>query len=181
MKVVDHSNAQKKGYIMAFADVALEQPGETRSKAELVKIARNFLKGCEFHFDEAVRRVASVSEFVPSLSKDEFLTCIDLLKTTETVKDFKKMAARIHKQWPGIVGWIEYWERPENARMIFKAYRSMDQSLWDSMPNTTNAEEAQHFWIAQAVGTRLGFIEGLEGLARVAEYYTSRVEAAQGV
>lgn len=54
--------------------------------------------------------------------------------------------------------------------MLFQPHHEMNQELWDSIPDTTNAEESIHWKLYCAVGKNMGLLEGLEGLFKFAQY-----------
>ncbi|KAJ3903467.1 hypothetical protein F5879DRAFT_147757, partial [Lentinula edodes] len=53
--------------------------------------------------------------------------------------------------------------------MLFETHTQMEPDIWTSIPNTTNAQEAQHWKLYSAVGRDHGLLEGLEALHAVAE------------
>ncbi|KAJ7087995.1 hypothetical protein B0H15DRAFT_982589, partial [Mycena belliarum] len=61
---------------------------------------------------------------------------------------------------------------PAHASMLFPSFRIMTLELWNSLPATTNAEEAMHWKIYAALGKFLALLEGLKGLYKFAEYYS---------
>jgi len=42
---------------------------------------------------------------------------------------------------------MEWWMRPAHASMLFHSDKKMDIEIWDSIPKTTNAQEAMHWKI----------------------------------
>jgi len=52
--------------------------------------------------------------------------------------------------------------------MIFKSYRTMDASVCDSIPQTTNAEEAMHWRFYSAAGRDHTFMHGFRALLAIA-------------
>ncbi|KAJ6623168.1 hypothetical protein B0H10DRAFT_825258 [Mycena sp. CBHHK59/15] len=55
--------------------------------------------------------------------------------------------------------------------MLFRSYRIMSPALWDSIPESTNAEEAQHFKIYAAVGKGHSLLGGMECIVKFVEHY----------
>ncbi len=51
----------------------------------------------------------------------------------------------------------------------------MEVALWDSMPETTNAEEAMHWKIYKAVGQDHLFMEGMRALLAFLRHYDSLI------
>jgi hypothetical protein len=62
--------------------------------------------------------------------------------------------------------------------MLFESERKMDIEIWESIPKTTNAEEAMHWKLYSACGRDHGFIEGMLSLYKVAEYYERLLEGS---
>jgi hypothetical protein len=79
--------------------------------------------------------------------------------------------------FPKAEKWIRWWMLPAHASMLFPAARKMSPELWDSIPDTSNAEEAMHWKIYAAVGNSFSLIEGLRALVQFAEYYESQSNA----
>lgn len=61
--------------------------------------------------------------------------------------------------------------RPTHASMLFESERKMDMQIWDSLPKTTNAEEAMHWKLYSACGRDHSFMEGMNALFAVATHY----------
>jgi hypothetical protein len=55
--------------------------------------------------------------------------------------------------------------------MIFESQKLMDASIWDAIPDTTNAEEAMHWKLYAAARRKHSFFEGLKALYAIAVYY----------
>ncbi len=64
--------------------------------------------------------------------------------------------------------------------MIFKSQQIMDAEVWDSIPGSTNAEEAMHWKLYSGAGHNHDVIEGFEGLFSMADYYERLNDAALG-
>lgn len=64
--------------------------------------------------------------------------------------------------------------------MLFESQRRMDAVLWNSLPNTTNAEEAMHFKIYSAVGRNHALMEGIFSLLAFVRHYDQLLASAQG-
>lgn len=62
--------------------------------------------------------------------------------------------------------------------MLFESERQMDIEIWDSIPKTTNAEEAMHWKLYSGCGRDHGFMEGMLSLYKVAEYYQRLLEGS---
>ena len=154
--------------------------GDLRSVEDLDKAAQALLKGCKYHFEESVRRVAKISAYVSPDTRDSFLRRINKLRKVQTVEEFIQVLDAIMKTWPRTHEWMEWWTRERNAQMIFESLKSMDDTLWKSLPETTNAEEAMHWRIYQAVGKNHKLVDGLYALATIVEYFSRLTKAAKG-
>ena len=53
----------------------------------------------------------------------------------------------------------------------------MDIVIWDSIPDTTNAEEAMHWKLYAAAGKNYTFFEGLRSLQAVSQHYEQLYQA----
>ncbi|KAJ7872441.1 hypothetical protein B0H13DRAFT_2669428 [Mycena leptocephala] len=81
-------------------------------------------------------------------------------------------------QWaPGAETWIRWWMLPPHACMLFPSFRVMNPALWDSIPATTNAQEAIHYKLYAALGRLLALLDGLKGLVAFADYYRTQFDA----
>ena len=57
----------------------------------------------------------------------------------------------------------------------------MDINLWNSLPATTNAEEAMHFRIKMAIGYDMSFLDGLDGLYRFTSMLELKMKGSLGM
>jgi hypothetical protein len=153
---------------------------DIRSVEDLEKAAGALLKGCKYHFEESVRRVAKISAYVSPETRGSFIRHINRLRMAKTVEEFVQLLNTVMRTWPKTHEWMEWWTRERNAQMIFESLKSMDNTLWKSLPETTNAEEAMHWRIYQAVGKRHKLIDGLYALATIVEYFSRLTKAAKG-
>ncbi len=80
--------------------------------------------------------------------------------------------------FPKTAPWLNWWLRPDHASMIFPSQRRMDAIVWDTLPDSTNAEEAMHFKIYQLVGKKHDIMPGLDGLLQVEKYHHSLYDQA---
>jgi hypothetical protein len=153
---------------------------DPRSVEDLEKAAGALLKGCKYHFEESVRRVAKISAYVSPETRNSFQQHINKLRKAPTVEEFVKLLNTVMSRWPNTHEWMEWWTRERNAQMIFESLKSMDSTLWSSLPETTNAEEAMHWRIYRAVGKNHKLIDGLYALATIVEYFGRLTKAAKG-
>ena len=92
--------------------------------------------------------------------------------------DFNLRANLIIRDFPPLKSWMEWWMRPAHASMLFESERQMDIKIWESIPKTTNAEEAMHWKLYSGCGRDHGFMEGMLSLYKVAEYYQRLLEGS---
>ena len=76
-----------------------------------------------------------------------------------------------------MASWLEWWLQPAHASIFFKSQRVMDIAIWDSIPDTTNAEEAMHWKLYAAAGKNHTFFEGLCSLQAVSQHYEQLYQA----
>lgn len=93
---------------------------------------------------------------------------------------FQKRAQKLIKMFPKIKPWLLWWTRDAHASMLFTSERTMEPVLWDSLPDSTNAEEAMHHKIYSAVGRDHNLISGINGLEAFARHYEQLITGAAG-
>lgn len=86
-------------------------------------------------------------------------------------EQLKQLADRLVTDFPHIKNWLDWWLRLSHAQMLFSACRTMDPVLADSMPESTNAEEAMNWKVYSALGKKLPLMQGLRGLYVFAQHY----------
>ena len=64
-----------------------------------------------------------------------------------------------------------------HAAMLFKTEHKMDINIWESIPDTNNAEESINWRFYAACGQNHSFLEGLRSLFAVAVYYQHLFDA----
>ena len=152
------------------------RPDDVRSFEELSIAAGRLLRGCQEHFRAAVTRVARINGAVPPDMKDAFVQRALGLLHCSSSDDFHLRANLIIHDFPRLKSWMEWWMRPAHASMLFESERTMDISIWGSIPKTNNAEEAMHWKLYSACGRDHAFMEGMSSLVKVAEYYQRLLE-----
>ena len=65
--------------------------------------------------------------------------------------------------------------------MLFESKRKMDTDIWESIPESTNAEEAMHWKLYAAAGRNHAFFEGLVSLHAVAVYFERLYKAEMSI
>ncbi|KAJ7698840.1 hypothetical protein B0H16DRAFT_1349348, partial [Mycena metata] len=176
--VVDYSDAQRLGFVEAFVVFWRRRRDDTRTDEELRKAAGALLKGCQHHYRAQVTRIKKISAVVHPGLQDVFVNQAMALIESEDYDDFTRKVGILTQTFPRTKGWIQWWARECHAKMLFKPFREMSVQDWDSIPNTTNAQESQHFKIYSAIGKKHDLISGLKGLQRLAQYYSHLETAA---
>ena len=173
---MDFSEAERLGFISAFVEFWTLR-SDSRPHEELSDAAERLLCGCEEHFRAGVTRVARINGAVPPDLKDAFTErALGLLKCSSS-EEFQNRASLIIRDFPKLKSWMEWWMRPTHASMLFESERLMDIQIWDSLPKTTNAEEAMHWKLYSACGRDHSFMEGMNALFSVATHYQRLLDA----
>lgn len=160
---MDFSDAEAKGFCMAFVQVFLEQ-GDPRSAEDLYEAAENLLRGCDVHYKDGVKRVSRISAVVAPEKRIHFQQQMNSLLTVKSLEEFNSRCDRILKLYPKCKDYLAWWRRPAHARKLFESSRTMDRTLWEGMPKTNNAEEAMHSRIYASIGKDQSLLEGLRRL-----------------
>ena len=84
---------------------------------------------------------------------------------------FRDEALRLLNNFPKVAPWFKWWLHDSHASMLFVARRKMDTDLWNSLPESTNAEEAMHWKLYWGVGRDHSFFSRLEALMGFAAHY----------
>jgi hypothetical protein len=133
------------------------------------------LKGCRQHFRAGVTRVKKISGVIPPAQAQGFEERVLGLLELESLE---AVTLLIH-DFPNIHDWISWWSHRHHAPLLFESHRSMDAVTWQSIPESTNAEEAMHWKLYAAAGRDHDLLEGLRALHRMAEYFEKRLAAVK--
>jgi hypothetical protein len=144
----------------------------------LIDAAEKLLKGCAQHFRNQITRVKKISGVVDPSKTDIFANYARKLLSCETMGEFLSHANDFIAAFPRAESWIRWWMIPAHACMLFPSFRGMNPALWDSIPATTNAEEAMHWKLYAALGHFLALLEGLKALYKFASHYQRLSDAA---
>ncbi|KAH7907135.1 hypothetical protein BJ138DRAFT_1215655, partial [Hygrophoropsis aurantiaca] len=174
--VVDFSEAERAGYIDAFVNFWTAR-GDQRTDNELRAAAAALLKGCQQHFRSQVTRVSKISGVIPPDQKEHFQDRAKSLLTAANLDAFHKIADALLRDYPNVENWLRWWMRDTHASMLFEPFRSMPDHIWESIPNTTNAEEAMHRKLYVAAGKYHTLLEGLVYLKGFAQYFETQAAA----
>ncbi|KAJ7576076.1 hypothetical protein C8J56DRAFT_1062520 [Mycena floridula] len=142
--IVDFSQAQRKGFILAFIQFWLGQTSNTRSPAQLAKDAVKLIKGCTQHFRSGVTRVSRISGVIAPDQRDNFIHRSHALLNVDTPATLYEQQDEIVRLFPKTLPFFKWWLWKEIAMMLFKSVREMNPSLWNSLPDTTNAGESMN-------------------------------------
>lgn len=173
---MDFSEAERAGFTSAFIEFWTLRPDDARSFEELSTAASHLLRGCQEHFRAAVTCVSRINGAVPPEMKEAFIKRALGLLYCSSSDDFNLRANLIIRDFPPLRSWMEWWMCPAHASMLFESEREMDIEIWESIPKTTNAEEAMHWKLYSGCGPDHGFMEGMFSLYKVAEYYQRMLE-----
>jgi hypothetical protein len=168
---MDFSQAQREGFILAYIDLYTSRPGESRDELVLRDSAESLLKGCAEHFRQAVSRVSVKHAVVDPTRHDDFMRRAIRLSKVSSYDEYERVARALINEFPRITMFLAWWLRPLRAKMIMKSQRVMEEELWHSLPDTTNAQEAAHWAMYRAAGTDHSLLSGLEALHAVAVSY----------
>jgi hypothetical protein len=173
---MDFSEAERVGFTSAFVEFWTLRSDDARTHEELSATAGQLLRGCQEHFRAAITRVSRINGAVPPDMKEAFTQRALALLHCSNSDDFNLRANLIIRDFPPLKSWMEWWMRPAHASILFESERQMDIEIWDSIPKTTNAEEAMHWKLYSGCGRDHGFMEGMLSLYKVAEYYQRLLE-----
>jgi hypothetical protein len=108
---------------------------------------------------------------VPPEKSDVFVQRAVALVSASSHNEFVERAQLIVQNYPRTLSWLAWWLRPAHASMLFESQRIMDINIWESIPETNNAEEAMNWKLYAATSHDHSFFEGLNALYGIAVYY----------
>jgi hypothetical protein len=174
---MDFSEAERNGFINGFTSFWLGREDDDRSESDLREAARRVLRGCKEHFRAGVTRLSRINGVIPPATREIFVSRALELVSTPTSEEFLEYARLIIRDFPETATWLAWWLRPAHASMLFESQKVMDPKIWESIPDTTNAEEAMNWKLYSAAGRNHDFFNGLNGLYAVGVYYTNLYSA----
>lgn len=174
---MDFSEAERGGFIEALVSFWCRRSDNERTEAQLRHDAGRILRGCKEHFRSGVTRISRIGGVIPVEQRGSFVQQAIGLLSSPTTADFHQQARQIIQEFPKTAGWLEWWLRPAHASILFESQRVMDIAIWDSIPDTTNAEEAMHWKLYAAAGKNHTFFEGLRSLQAVSQHYEQLFQA----
>ena len=81
------------------------------------------------------------------------------------------------KRFPGVEPWLSWWLLDDHASMLFNSARHMDADLWDSMPESNNAEESMHWRLYRAVEKKHDLMDGIYGVRAFLQHFERQIAA----
>ncbi|KIK04782.1 hypothetical protein K443DRAFT_4324 [Laccaria amethystina LaAM-08-1] len=177
ISIMDFSEAERSGFINGFIQFWTMRVNNTRTAEELAEAAKAILCGCEEHFRAAVTRVSRINGAVGPNKVEAFKTRALGLLSVASGDEFDKQANLIIQDFPKLKPWMEWWMRPSHATMLFSSQRLMEEHVVESMPNTTNAEEAMHWRFYSATGRDHSFMHGMNSLYKIAMDFERQFDA----
>lgn len=178
-QVMDFSDAESRGFVEAFVSFWKPRTDNVRSEEELRRIAPTLLRGCAEHFRASVTRIKRNGAIISPERQDEFQKLAMSLLQTEDIAHFRKRALLVLEDFPMCRSWMLWWLRKQHASILFKSVRQMDPEIWDSIPETTNAQESLH-WVSYAhCGRNHRMFPGFKQLQRLAVTFERRWDASQ--
>ncbi|KAH6876457.1 hypothetical protein BKA70DRAFT_1240161 [Coprinopsis sp. MPI-PUGE-AT-0042] len=176
--VMDFSEAEYQGFILAFVAFWGARPENSKSPEELEEEAKNLLKGCLQHFRAGVTRVSNISGVVLVHHRAVFKKRAMALVNAPSSQKFIEFGLLLLRDFPKVGSWLKWWIRPQVAQRLFSSERTMDPVIWDSLPDSTNAEESLHSQFYAAQGWDHELMEGLAALYAIALYF-ERLDTTQ--
>ena len=149
---MNFSEGECSGFIDAFVQFWMMHTDNTWTARELNEAAKAILCGCEEHFRAAVTKVSRINGAVGPDKVAAFKARALGLLSVPGIEEFNKQANLIIRDFPKLKAWMEWWMRPSHATMLFSSQRLMEEHVVESIPNTTNAEEAMHWRFYSAAG-----------------------------
>lgn len=169
--MVDFGAGQRAGFIEAFVSFWQDHPSNLRTMPQLRNDAKNLLKGCVEHFRAGVVRVSNISGAIHPADKHKFRSRTLGLLEAKDHEDFVARAEVVMRDYPMSISFLSWWLMSDHAEMLFPTERKMDLHLSLRLPDSTNAEEAQHNKLYVGVGRKHALIDGLRHLASYLKLY----------
>ena len=185
VQVVDYSQVQLQGYFTAFANFFSEQKGFEKSGRDWARLreqAEATAKGCRYHFETGVTRVERITSVIQRDNRNTFRGLAMRLPNCQTPSEFESVIAEILDLFPMTRGWADWWSKPSVAKLFVRAFMDMDDDTFESLPWTTNAQEAMHQALYKAVGNRFKTdTEGLEAFYKFQNMLFALDELVKGM
>lgn len=174
---MDFSEAERSGFILGYIEFWALRPEDKRTPDALREVAEGLLKGCQEHYRAGVTRISRMIGVIGEGNANAFKARAMGLLDAPSSEAFIQQALHLVRDFPNLKSWMEWWARPSHAAMLFKTERKMDINVWESIPDTNNAEESMNWKFYAACGRNHSFLEGLRSLFAVAAYYQRLFDA----
>ncbi|KAJ6473065.1 hypothetical protein C8R45DRAFT_1163444 [Mycena sanguinolenta] len=159
------------GSVRHSSDFGVSDPPIHARGSNLKKRLKPFTEGVLNTFARESPGAKKISGVVPPEQAAAFEYRVLALLDAADSEQFQARAAAVIRDFPKTESWLRWWMRESHAVMLFASERKMDPDIWDSIPDSTNPEEALHWKLYCAVGRLHALMEGLRSLYAVAEYY----------
>jgi hypothetical protein len=141
---LDFSDAQRKGFISALILLA-RAAGCQLSDEEIKTKALLSLKGCGFHFQQSLRKVASSGALRDNAFRSVFTSHVNAWLNSSNIKQFNDRKTQLQVHFPSVRGWINWWALPVHAVMIFPSVRQEllgeTDEMYGRLPSSNNNSE----------------------------------------
>jgi hypothetical protein len=142
---VDFSDAQRKGLMNAVCTVAHGQ-GCRLTKFQIEAAVFLSLKGCEFHFQQSLTKVAKCGALAKNSFQPVFKNHVKSWVDSQSWEIFDERKKRLLQYFPTVKGWITWWSLPVHAVLIFPGVRAHmlgeTDEMYSLLPSTNNSAEA---------------------------------------
>jgi hypothetical protein len=141
---VDFSDAQRKGLVTALTLLAKKTGCQLNDEEIKTKVLLS-LKGCNFHFQQSLRKVAHSGALSNNAYKSVFTAHVNAWRSCSTMKQFNDRQAQLKTYFPSVRGWINWWALPVHAVLIFPSVRQdllkETDEMYGRLPSTNNNSE----------------------------------------
>ncbi|KAF5319194.1 hypothetical protein D9619_008741 [Psilocybe cf. subviscida] len=179
--VMDLCEAERNGFLNAWMliwTIFREDP-LARDELALYAAGEALLRACKRHFEQQVDRVSNIAEAVKPESKEHFRSRGKALLNSGDSREFLRRVDALLGEFPQTTPWLGWYRRPSHAQMLFETERRMEADIWESIPDTTNAEEAMHWTLYCGFGRKHEFFAGMNALARFTDHIEKLYKAKE--
>ena len=135
--VVDFSDAQRIGFQEAYAELMTKTEIEIKCQLsgwvdekqpdgqafpfyeEHYDVGGSLLKGCEYHWDKSINRIARNRNVISKDQELEFRGYVMMLSTAQSMVEFNSTTRLISTEFPNVKLWLEWWLHGERSRLLF--------------------------------------------------------------
>lgn len=180
-QVMDLCESERGGFLGAWMLIwsIFRNDPLKRSEPDLYAAGEALLRACTRHFEQQLDRVSRIAETVDPDLDEHFRSRGKALLKSGNSEEFLRRVEAILAEFPLTEPWLAWYRRPSHAQMLFETERRMEADIWESIPDTTNAEEAMHWTLYSGFGRKHEFFAGLNALAKFAEYIEKLYKAKE--